>query len=94
VVVDDLDVIGVTVLPVKANTPLIVDANTVLPHASGPEFLQSVARGNAQILEAFSSVHEAQLPEHDSLQLVRETPNPFAAEKAFGIAIREAVNHR
>ncbi len=43
VVVNNLNIMGVTVLPVKANAPLIVDADAVLAWTTTFELLQPVA---------------------------------------------------
>jgi len=57
VIVDDLDVVGVPVLPAEADPPLIVDANAVLTGAVTLELLQSVARRDAEIVELLGRVY-------------------------------------
>lgn len=44
-VIDDLHILGIAVFaPSKADTPLIVDANAVLPFPVAAELLETVAR--------------------------------------------------
>jgi len=47
VVVDDFDVVGVAIFPVKADTLLIVDADTVLAFAVASEGFEVIAGRNA-----------------------------------------------
>jgi hypothetical protein len=45
------NVIGVSAFPVKADSPLIVDPDTVLPLAVALQGLESVARRDFQVLK-------------------------------------------
>ena len=49
VVVNDLDIMGVAILPTEANAPLVIDTDTVLAAPSTFELLQSIARRYSQI---------------------------------------------
>jgi len=42
VVIDDLHVIGITVLETEAQTPLIIDASAVLPCSSATQHLHAM----------------------------------------------------
>jgi hypothetical protein len=46
VVVDNLDLVRVTIAPNKADAVLIIDPNTVLPLAISSEFFETIAREN------------------------------------------------
>ena len=92
-VVDDLDVICVSVLPAKANAPLIVDANTVLARAVAFELFESVARRHTQVVELLGGINEANLAEHEPEQVGREPPDALPLKHALGISIREALDH-
>jgi hypothetical protein len=50
-VVNDLDIEGVTSAPDEADAPPIVDANAVLPDTIGAQRLKPVAWWDAQIVE-------------------------------------------
>jgi len=50
-VVDNLDVIDITLGPDKTNSPLIVDSNTVLPPSIPSQDFQAVSRRNPEIIE-------------------------------------------
>jgi hypothetical protein len=42
VIIDDLDIIGIIVLPDKTDTPLIIDPNTVLALPISVEHFQAI----------------------------------------------------
>src|SRR5262245_10012229 len=54
VVVDDLDILCVTVLPAEAHPPLVVDANAVWTRAIPRQLLGAIAKWNPEIFERFS----------------------------------------
>jgi hypothetical protein len=60
---------SVTVFPSKANTPLIVDPDTVLASALARELFQAIRGRYAEIVQGIRSVQDQQLPQRDSLNL-------------------------
>jgi hypothetical protein len=61
-VINNLDFIGVTGLPAKTDTPLIIDPNTVLAFSFSAKLLQSIAGRNAQVIERFRSIEKQEFP--------------------------------
>ena len=57
VIVRDLDVIGITIDEAKADAPLVVDRDRVLPAAISFESMKPVAWGNAQIAQLLGQVN-------------------------------------
>jgi len=57
-IVNNLDLVGVAGRPAKTNSPLIVNPNTVLAIAISAKFLQTIAGGNAQVVERFRSIEK------------------------------------
>ena len=53
--VGDLNVEGISITPNKADSPLVVDPDAVLPFAVPFQFLQPIPRRHAQILERHRS---------------------------------------
>jgi hypothetical protein len=51
VIIDDLNVVRISVTPDKTDTPLVVDAYTVRPGAIALEQFQLIARRYAKILQ-------------------------------------------
>jgi hypothetical protein len=93
VIVDDLDFVCVTVLPVKADAPLIVDSNTVLTSPPAFELLEPVPRRHAEILQALCCVYKPQLSKHDPMKVGGKASDRLPLEKALRVPIGEAVNH-
>ena len=60
-IVDNLNVMNVSLSPAKADSPLVVDVNAVLPFAISRKLLQVVARRNSKIVERFRSVQQCKL---------------------------------
>jgi len=61
VVLNDLNVERVSVLPLKTDTPLLVDPNAVLPFTVALESLQLIRWRNHEIAEIRSAVQVLQL---------------------------------
>ena len=79
-VVNDLDLMRIAVLPSKADAPLIVDPNTVLPSTLSAKLLESVSGRDAQILEDLGGIDDHQLAQHGALELARISANPLPLE--------------
>jgi hypothetical protein len=61
VIVDNLDIVRGSVLPTKADTPLVVDANAVLTLSVAAQRLEPIARGDGQVLDRPCSMQIQQL---------------------------------
>jgi hypothetical protein len=56
-VIDDLDVVGITVAPTKADPPLIVNSNAVLSFSIARKAFKPIAGGSFEIIEAAGVVY-------------------------------------
>ena len=56
VIVNNFDIVGVTVFPAKADAILLVNADAVLATTIAMQRLKTIPGGNGQILQYFSSV--------------------------------------
>ena len=92
-IVDDLNGVGVAVIPSETDPPLIVDSNTVLPCAISAQLLEPVTWGQPQILEPQRGVHVAELPEHHAPEVGWKASDGLAVPEPFGVTISEAPNH-
>jgi hypothetical protein len=59
-VIDNLHIVGIPVAPDKADAPLIVDANTVLPFSVAFKRFQVISRGRGKVTKLRGNI---QLPE-------------------------------
>lgn len=79
-VINDFNVVGVAVPPVKADAPLVIDANTVLPRPVAFELLEAVARGNPEIVQGFGGVDRDQFAQQRTPAVAAIPPHRFAGE--------------
>lgn len=56
VIINNLDIKSVTILPLEANSPLIVDPNAVLSRPVSAQSFQSVGRWYQQVLKCFGAM--------------------------------------
>jgi len=94
VVIRDLDLKRIPTPPLKAHSPLIVDAYAVLTFSPAGELLQPVAWRNPQVLERPGRMKENQLLPRGTLELEREGWDTVAGEDPFSAPISEGANHR
>jgi hypothetical protein len=81
VVIDDLDLFGVAVSPNEADTPLIVDPDTVLAGTVSAQRFQAVARKQGQVFQTARGSQLIQFPACNPLY-VYEPRDTLAAGKA------------
>jgi len=62
VVVRDLDIVGIAILPAKADTILLIDADAVLAGPFPPEAFEVVSRGNGQLAQVTNAIYLVELP--------------------------------
>jgi hypothetical protein len=93
VVVDDLDLEGVTATPDEADPPLAIDPDAVLPRSIPFQLLESIRWRDPQVFDPLGSVEHPQLPEADPLNVRPEALHALALEEALGVSICEALDH-
>jgi hypothetical protein len=93
VVVRDLHIVGIRTLPAKADAPLIVDPDAVLPLPATHELLKVIPRRRPQVIQHVRSVKNEEFPESCPLDLGREARCPDAPEYPFRVPILETADH-
>ena len=88
-VVNDLNPFWTSVAPLEADTPLIIDSDTVLPRTVTAQTLEPVARRNPKILETTRSVDLTQLAQRDASDAWVERRNGLPRKQPLGLAISE-----
>jgi hypothetical protein len=68
-VINDFHVSGFVFHPVKTNSPLIIDPNTILPSSGTFELFQSVPGWSEQVLQVFSVVEVNQFSPGSALNI-------------------------
>jgi hypothetical protein len=91
-VVDNLNVKRIGVKPAKADAPLVVDPNTMLPSPIACQGFQMIARNRTQVRQGRRRVNLVQLTfRHGSNSL--KLPAKLAPENPLGLFISEGPNH-
>jgi hypothetical protein len=80
VIINNLHIAGIASLPFKANTPAIIDPNTVLPGPIARQFFQVIRGRDAQILQGHSATEHPQLAQSDLLNVLRQLLGALAVE--------------
>jgi hypothetical protein len=93
VVVDNLDLVRVSVPPAEAYPPLVIEADRVLALPIAVELLKPVPRWYAEILQLLGRINEYELSQHDALKLRRKVPDALTVEEPFRIPAGEAGDH-
>ena len=88
-VVNDLNPFWTSVAPLEADTPLIIDSDTVLPRTITAQTLKPIARRNPKILETTRSVDLTQLAQRDSSDAWVEGRNRLPRKQPLGLTIPE-----
>lgn len=89
VVIHDLDLVGIPLLPEKADSPTIVDADAVLSFPVARKRVQAIPGRRPQIVELPGIVQNHQLCLRSALYLRRKLPASFAVRYRFGVGIPE-----
>jgi len=92
-IVRNFHAISVFIVPLKADTPLVVDANTVLPGAVAAQFFQPVGRRHTQICQRQGIVEHPQLSQRDLLDFRRQFARTFEPENLAGLFVMEGFDH-
>ena len=88
-VVNDLNPFWTSVAPPKADSPLIVDSDTVLPRTITAQTLEPVARRNPEVFQTTRSINLAQLAQRDAHDARIEGRNRLPRKQVRSLTIPE-----
>ena len=88
-VVNDLNPFWTSVAPPEADTPLIVDSDTVLARAITTQTLEPVARRNPEVLQTARSINLTQLAQRDASDAWVEGRNRLPRKQPLSLTIPE-----
>ena len=91
-VVGYFNVIGVSAFPAKADSPLIVNPYTILTPAIAFQGLETVARGDPEVLKAPGPVKVQKLSPRDPFYLAKPR-HVQIIEQCLGFGIAEGPDH-
>jgi hypothetical protein len=91
-VIDDLDLFRRAIAPDKADSPLIVDPDAMLPLPAAAQSLKPVSWNGCHVFQFLGVVQHPKLPPcHRSN--VAELAAPLASEEIPGLLAAERANH-
>ncbi len=73
-IISDLNVYRVAFFPRKANAPLVIYADAIVPRPITGQFFQPVRRGDAKIINALCIINHTQLSQGNLLNIGRQFP--------------------
>ena len=88
-VVNDLNPFWTSVAPLEADTPLIIDSDTVLPRTITAQTLKPIARRNPKILQTTRGVNLPQLAQRDTHDARIEGRDSLPRKQALSLTIPE-----
>jgi len=68
-IVNDFDIMCIHAIPAKANSPLIIYPDAMLPRPVPQQNLQTITRQRTQIINAYSGMNQVQLPPRHPLNV-------------------------
>lgn len=92
VVINDFDLVGITVPPDEANPPFVINANAMLPVAVAFQRFQPISRRHLEIRQRFRAMKIDQLPSRNSLNASKPR-DVLIGKQGFGIAGSKRSNH-
>ena len=92
-VVNNLDLPRFPIAPNEADTPSVIDANTVLTSAVRPQSFETIARRCVQIAKPTGRVNRQQLRPRSLLELHGYAANSMTCEDRRSALVRKALDH-
>jgi hypothetical protein len=89
VVISDFHIKSIATAPGKADSPLVIYPNAVLPFPVILELFQAVAGRHTKIIQLYRSVKDHQLSGSPSPDFIRQPSWGLMSEEAIGILIGE-----
>ena len=88
-VVNDLNPFWTSIAPLEADTPLIINSDTVLRRTVTAQTLEPVARRNPEVFQTTRSVNLIQLAQRDASDAWVEGRNRLPRKQPLGLTIPE-----
>src|SRR6267154_2335000 len=92
-IINYLNLVGITFMPAKTNAPLFVDSDAVLPSPIPRQLFQTIAGNCSKIFKLFCSIELPQLSQGDALDIRWQLSCGLAIKKCRRLAIAKAPDH-
>ena len=91
-VINNFNLLDMAIDPNKANAPLVIHANAVLPSAVAAQSFQPIARWYTQKVKTCRGMYLLQFPNRHGCNVCKPC-YPSPVKQQFGIGVAEALNH-
>ncbi len=92
-IINYLHIVSVIFLPIKTNSPLVVNSDAVLSRTIADEFFQAVSGRNAQVVDCFGIIYHSQFSQSDLLNVLHQFARAREIVDFLGLRIFERFNH-
>jgi hypothetical protein len=92
-VIGDFNSLGITIMPLKVDSPLFIDANAMLSFPIAFKLFQAISWRNPEILNSFRSIQDKELSKRCSMNIPRKLFWKLTKEKLLSFRICEAFDH-
>ena len=92
-IIDDLDVKGVTVTPLETDPPLLVDPNAVLALSTTLQTFELIRARNRKVFQVSSRIQLLQLHQCALLNVTRNTLGVLATPHLVGFLATKGFDH-
>ena len=93
-IINYFDLIDVPLVPYKADSPPVIDSDTILPQTVSLKTFKAVSRRNSQVVKGLCPIEHTQFPESNSLNFRWQFSQRFAVKESFRLLILETLNHK
>ena len=93
VVIDDLDIFRGVFRPTKADAPLVVDADAVLPLPVVPKRFKPVGRGNAKVVEPVGGGDQVEFPFRNPLNVLGQATGKLSTPDLLRFGVAKVPDH-
>ena len=95
-IIDDLDIQGISPFPPENDAPLVVNPNRIKPFSVSPQCLQSVSGGHPEILQLGGFMQVLQFPARRAFHIGRKLSCRFGGgvlKQVLRQPVSEALDH-
>ncbi len=91
-IINYLHIVSVLFLPIKTNSPLVVNSDAVLSRTIADEFFQTIRRRDAKVVDCFGIVQHSQFSQSNLLNVGRQFARACKIVDFPGFGIFERFN--
>jgi hypothetical protein len=93
VVIDNLNISGLTRFPAKDDSPLVINSDTVLSLPVSGELFQAVSGGYSKVFNHIRTIEKIKFPLGQLLKLQRKPLDPFSLKNPFCVPVSKGLYH-